>query len=228
LDGIHDLMPVKNMSAYFNKRNSVNLAVVLTTAVVSVAHQSAATPIPEAPIITYTYTGIGTGSLNGQSFVNASFTITAEALPSQILTPTANVFTVSDYSSTISIAGLGIASFTDQMLSVLNQNSSVSTLPAVGFSDVSKGVAVIFESNPTFETYNLGYSDPVTGANSVQLSPNNFFSTSKGNLTLTSVADAEFQANLAVPDAASSLALLSLSAASLFLWHRKLTARQSV
>jgi hypothetical protein len=191
-------------------------------AVLTVASQAGAVPITSStPVITYVWTGEASGKLNGQSFSDATFTITAEAYPSQITSPVANVFSVPDFLSTIAIAGIGTATFTDQMITELLQNNTGMAQPAIGFADLTKGVAVIVESNPAFEAYNLGYSESSTPATSIQYSPNSTFATSKGNLSLTSFSDSTFSANLAVPDAASTLGLLSLSATTLLLVSRK-------
>src|SRR5271165_2575387 len=98
--------PAQNLQRHNSRKVETALGRALVIgAVLTAASQANAIPMAAnaTPIIYYTFTGIGSGTLNGQSFVNASFTITADAMPSQITSPMANVFSVSDISSSISI-----------------------------------------------------------------------------------------------------------------------------
>ena len=110
-----------------------------------------------APII-YTISSVGSGSLGSNSFNDASFTITATADTSQISLLSAGVFIVPDLSATISISGLGTATFTSAT------NFSNENTEAVGINSGPGALDILDVLNPVFETYNLSTSiGPVSG-----------------------------------------------------------------
>ena len=80
--------------------------VVCLAAILFIAAAALATPI------TYTFTAYGNGSLGSQSFTNTFFEITANADTSGISVPSAGIFKVNDLTASVSVSGLGTATFT--------------------------------------------------------------------------------------------------------------------
>src|ERR1700722_1720801 len=104
-------------------------------------------PAQAQPII-YTISGVGSGSLGGNSFSNAPFTITAAADTSQIVTGSATFFEVPNSSASIFISGLGTATFTST--STFANNSP----GGVGISDASSLDILDALNASVFSNYN--------------------------------------------------------------------------
>src|ERR1700733_6265045 len=162
-----------------------------------------------AEMITYTLSGVGSGKLGTQTFVNDPFTIISVADTSQLMNEKALGFLrMPDITTTITINGLGTATFTVPVYTTELQNIGAS----LGDRNPPSGNEILVLQNPIFDTYNLVSSiGPVSG--SPIFSPDIMFSTSDGNFDFISVSKATFQATL--PDTFSTFALLAVSAAIL-------------
>jgi hypothetical protein len=143
------------------------------------------------PII-YIFSATGSGKLGTNAFSDVPFTITCTANTSQITNPTNGLFNVADRTATISISGLGLATFTNPTLNVDNQIPSL-----VGFSDPTQDRAILFVNNPAFGTYNLGTPlGPLTGPPTFNFDTP--FATTSGNFSLSSVSTVSFE-SLTIP-----------------------------
>ena len=175
------------------------LAVAMYIAMASPSH---------AAFITYNISGTGSGTLGSTVFNGAAFTITATADTSQVTSPLANVFAVTDISASITIANLGPASFSSTMI-VDNQSSSIA-----GISTTASGTpplaAILGVSNAAFATYDLKTSiGPLSGT--PVFNSGFVYSTSQGNLTFNSITSASFQATLGTVPEPSSIALCGIA-----------------
>jgi hypothetical protein len=155
----------------------------------------------QATEVIYTLSSVGSGHLGTNSFFSARFTITSTADTSQITHSSLGVFQVPDITATVFVSGIGTATFTIPTINVANQG-----LPAVGFSDPTQHLAILFANgNPAMASYDLSTSlGPITGYSSF----NGFasFGTTAGGFLLSSVSTVTFQA-IVVPEP-SILALL--------------------
>jgi hypothetical protein len=170
-----------------------------------------------AETITYTFTATGSGSLGANTFTDATFAITSTADTSQIAS-TGEGFSAPDLTTTISVSGLGTAMFTDPTTDIDNQG-----LGKVGISDSVPGVALLFESNDAFLSYDLATPiGPLTG--STDFNSGVHFVTTAGDFSLTDVSTATFRAITAqaVPEP-SSLSLFGVGTAILggWLWRKR-------
>ncbi len=160
----------------------------------------------KAEPITYTLTAVGSGTLGSASFSNETFTITSTANTANI-TESAGPFNTSIYmvpgiTSTVSVAGLGIATFT-----VPTEDLSTTGLPGSFAFTAEPPNSDDFYANllgvatSGLSGYNLSTSiGPLTG--SPQNDSGTDFGTTVGNFDLTSVTSDTFQARL-VPEPGS-------------------------
>src|SRR4051794_37412768 len=84
-----------------------HLHLLAAAALLIVADQQAA----RADQISYSFSGVGSGRLGASFFTNTAFTVTAVADPSQVTDILPPVFNVANFSTTISVTGLGSANF---------------------------------------------------------------------------------------------------------------------
>jgi hypothetical protein len=174
-----------------------------------------------AGMITYTFTATGNGTLGANAFTDASFAITCTADTNQV-TSTGEGFSVADLTATVSVAGLGIATFITPTTNIDNQG-----LGRAGISDSVPGVALLFEDNPAFLTYDLTTPiGPLTGSPSFNFGVH--FATTAGDFTLTDVSTATFQATAQSVPEPSSLVLLGFGTATLagWLWRKRRHIRE--
>src|SRR5690348_13034313 len=133
-------------------QNSLRLAMLLSAIAVFVGGHSA----HSAPI-TYTLTGLGSGSLGGVSFTDTAFTITALADTSQIAQPSVPVFRVTNSATTISVKGMPVATLRTNSVTLDFQNPKPSEASA-GIFLYYQGPRLLSVFNSAFQTYDLSTS----------------------------------------------------------------------
>ncbi len=171
-----------------------------------------------AELITYTFSGTGSGSLGSQSFTDTLFTITSTADTSQVTNSSPGIFRVPDLTANVTVSGIGTGTFTITTINVSNQNVS-----RVGISDPNQNMAILFVDNPAVATYDLTTAiGPLTGPTA--FNPGATFATTAGDFSLTVVPSATFQATVgqAIPEPAT-LTLIGIGALGLLghAWRRK-------
>ena len=160
--------------------------------------------------ITFTHSGIGSGSIGGVPFANASFSITELADTSNRL-PFAGGFSIDDTSATISISGLGLFHFTTPTRTFVNNN-----LGLVGFSRATIFGTDLF-NGPTagvFASWDmLSAIGPITGPGALLAWSFSPVVTDGGTLIFNnSTPNATFQATVIPEPSVSALCLLVLAA----------------
>lgn len=153
----------------------------------------------QAEPITYTDSAIATGTLGSNSFTNALVTITFTGNTANV-TGGGGFFTNTVGTVTVTVAGIGTATFTDSMDAFVNQTYSP---PAAGISDLTQAGSVLDTLNAIFASYNLSTSiGPITGDSFIR--PDLTFGTTSGGLNLRSAGNSTFTASIAaVPEPTS-------------------------
>jgi hypothetical protein len=174
--------------------------------------------------VTYTETDVASGSLGAASFSDALVTIT---LLGDTSTLTTGIFGALEVfgPATVTVDGIGTASFTDS-LAVFSTYGAAGITDSAGITDTSLGIGldVLDTMDPTFGTYDLTTGiGPISNTSAFNPpDPNNGFNgfaTTDGSFVLTSESGAStFSATTAVPEPSS---LLLLGAGLLFLARRK-------
>jgi uncharacterized protein (TIGR03437 family) len=146
--------------------------------------------IAQAAPITYTLTTTASGTLGASTFTNTSVTVTLTGDTSGI-TPGSGSFAgalLNAGIATVSISGLGTATFTDPIVMVSTFNASLPALQgmnAVIILDNASGTGILLQAGTVFSGYGLGLMAPITGTGGVgsgsHMVPT--FPTNKGNLT---------------------------------------------
>ncbi|HEY8100208.1 MAG TPA: PEP-CTERM sorting domain-containing protein [Burkholderiaceae bacterium] len=141
--------------------------------------------------ITFSFWGTATGSLGGQSFTDAAFSVTSLADTNNVHH---NYIPGVDYvyanHSSISIAGFGLADFTIAITDLVNRN-----IGAFLFSDPTQNRLIMSVANSDALTYDLTSSiGPDSGPSNVNTTV--FFGTSLGLLNLTNISENNYQAVL--------------------------------
>lgn len=161
--------------------------------------------------ITYTFSGIGIGSLGASTFSGSSFTITCTADTSQINT---TIYRVPVLVATVFVSGLGTATFTTPTFVGMSRPNGRIIFQNSSFGDIFD------EFNyPVFSVYNLATAiGPITGQADGSVNP---VATTAGQFSLGKISSAAFQAS--VPDRSSTLVLLGLGMAAIgcSLWATK-------
>ena len=175
----------------------------------------------QATPITYIISAVGSGSLGGNSFSDVSFTITAAADTSQIFTNSPGILQVPDLSATISISGLGTATF-NGTTNFVNQNEGGIGITGGSSSARGPGADILALENDAFDTYDLSSSiGPFSG--SADYNPGFDFGTTAGNFVLNSVPGdtATFQATLQTVPEPATISLVGLGALALAIRRKR-------
>jgi hypothetical protein len=174
-----------------------NLLMLILTVVIGVnAAESLAVPI------TFELSATGNGSLGGQPFSGADFTITSTANTENVTGFGPGIFRLDAETAVVSVAGIGFGAFSNLTANVDNQN-----LGRVGFSDFDEGAAVLFVDHAAFLSYDLTSSiGPLSGPPAFNFGRD--FPTSNGNFSLTFVSEVTFRA-IVVPEPASAIVLIA-------------------
>ncbi len=170
-----------------------------------------------ADSITYTASGFESGTIGTITFNLAAVTVTLTADTSGIGPSSINPsYLGNPGTATITIAGIGTATFTDSMFAISSDNSSFNGNPAALIYDATDGRVVLGAFSPAFLGYGLGTSiGPVSGATFASGCNDNpcNFNTSLGLLNWAGNAaqgpTATFEAQTSAVPEPSSLALLS-------------------
>lgn len=147
-------------------------------------------PIAGDAPVTYTEQATGSGTLGGSSFTNALITIVFTGDTSNI-TGGSGFFSLTVGTATVTIGGLGTATFTDTMEAFDNQGQI-----AAGIADLTcTGCigSVLDTFNNAFATYDLTTSiGPLSGGSFIR--PDLSFGTTAGLLNIASAGDSTFTA----------------------------------
>jgi len=172
------------------------------------------------PPVTYTEQAVASGTLGGQTFTNALLTL-------ELVGDTGNVTGSSDFFTntsglfTVSVSGIGTATFTDTMEVFDNQTF---TTPAAGFA--GEGGSVLDTFNTAFALYNLMTPiGPTSGTSFIR--PDLTFNTTLGGLIITSAEDSTFTASTAVPEPTSLILVGTGALIICYRLRRKLTTQRS-
>jgi len=174
--------------------------------------------------LAYTGSGIGAGSLGGTPFSDALVTFTLIGDSDGAFLAFGNTWRNEAIAPvTVSVEGLGTATFLDQVIVFNNQGAAVA-----GFQDFDSFFDIVDVQNPAFATYTL--STPIGVQGPPLFNPGVAFATDQGNFILTSI-DFGFTASpveATVPEPAS-LAMLSTGLTALAgipaLRRRRLTSQ---
>ena len=127
----------------------------------------------KANLIIYTYQGVGSGSIGGISFTDASFTVTAQGDTSARVT-IAPGFSIQNTSASITIDALGTFNFITATQFFVN-HTSINSNPSVGFSIATGADIFDFGPQPVFATWDMTTSiGPITGDNGYTFTPSNY------------------------------------------------------
>ncbi len=158
--------------------------------------------------ITYTEQAVGSGSLDGVAFTNATVVLTMVNDTANV-TGSAPLFT--NYgTSTVSVAGGAPETFTDR-----TEVFSAQSAPSVGFADMTLLVDILDDVSASFATYDLTTAiGPIIGTPVINATQ--FFPTDSGAFNLSGITgNVTFTATLAAVPEPSALALLSAGLAGL-------------
>jgi hypothetical protein len=171
-----------------------------------------------AATITYTDSGIGSGSIGGTAFSNALITLTGVGDTGAVV-PFGSQFSNNVFPLTIDIAGIGTATYNGGSPAFAFTNHTPGTIGG-GFGGSSAFVFGTFSAN--FASYDLSTAfGPESGPGVFQ----NLLLTTLGDLVLTSLGETTFTATIE-PDATPLPGALPLFASGfgalgLLGWHRK-------
>ena len=147
----------------------------------AIALPAAATPA------TYTFSGTGTGDVNGTGFTNAAFTITLTG-DTTAITGGPSIFQLTT-AATIAIAGFPLATVTDSVGIFSNTGG-----PAVGFQRTA-GLDLMDVSGAPFAGYQLATSlGPISGLTPFAVNQFNNLNSNQGPITFTDASNVTFQA----------------------------------
>jgi hypothetical protein len=154
---------------------------------------STACPASAAPI-TYTLSGIATGSIGANNFTNAAFTFTGYGDDSDVSLAGPGVFANELMSASIDVSGIGTGDAVDPFNIFVNQS-----IPGAGFTDVFTGDVIDF-SAAEFASYDLASPLGPVDVDETFLAP---FDTTAGTVDLSSTTNLEFTATTAIPEPSS-------------------------
>jgi hypothetical protein len=176
----------------------------------------------DAPV-TYTEQAIASGTLGGSSFTSALVTIVFTGDTVNV-TGGGGFFTNAVGIATVTVGGIGTATFTDSMEAFDNQIFGPPA--AAGIGDITVPGSVLDTFNTVFASYDLTSSiGPVPGGSFIR--PDLTFGTTLGGLNISSAGDSTFTAvvsSSATPEP-TSLALVGLGSVALAAFRRKRSLR---
>ena len=157
-------------------------------------------------LIADVYTGVGSGFLDGHQFSNAAFTIRATYDSSRVTSPQGNPL-APDLTSSVTIAGLGSATFSGTTYTVLIQQGTTATLT---FADQEFTAGIVGDISTSRNGYNLaGPIGPVTGTASIN-SGLPFGTTDGGTFSFSEIANNGVTVTASVVPEPASLVLCGL------------------
>jgi len=140
--------------------------------------------------ITFTFSGNGSGTVNGAPFTDADYTITLIGDTTAITNPSPGFFQLNT-TATIDIASIGTATVADLVGIFVNQDTSVLGFQHQGGSDL------LDCDNEAFATYELATPlGPITGLTAHTLNQFTNLASTLGPITLSSSGPVTFQAVL--------------------------------
>ena len=155
--------------------------------------------------ITFTHTGVGSGSIGAIDFTDAAFTITAIGDTANREQPASDVYSINHDSAVIDITGVGVFTFITGTRTFVNQSS-----PIVGFSRAGSNGLDLYNGpiDASFATWDMLSSiGPIFGdINLLQWSDEDVDTTGGVLLFNTATTRGYFQAsvgNASVPEPAS-------------------------
>jgi hypothetical protein len=157
----------------------------------------------EAESITYMESTVASGTLGLQSFTDAVVTLTFVGDTTNVTNPSPGHYVNSVGTATVTVAGIGTATFTDQIQVFDNQ------MYAAGFTDVTINEDILDQAGGFQVTYDLKTAiGPVTGPLYPGTGPK--FATNQGALVLTSASlTGTFTATTSAVPEPSSIVLAS-------------------
>jgi hypothetical protein len=171
----------------------------------------------EAALLIYTDQGTGSGSLGSTPFTDALVTVSFTGDTTNVISEAGFGFRNLIGTATVTVAGVGTATFTDSMEAFVNQPSLFA-----GIGDTTLGTSVLAtDTSPLFATYDLkGPIGPISGTAFFNVDVS--FPTTLGGFVLNSIpGDTSFTATVPEPASlilAGTAALMGLGSA----WrHRK-------
>jgi hypothetical protein len=155
-------------------------------------------PAARADGIVVTETTMASGSLDGTAFTNALVTFTVIGSTTNV-TGGVPIFHLPG-TATVSVAGVGTDTFTNNVQAVVNQTSE-----AAGISDITFNEVILLTFNSGFSTYDLTTSiGPLLGPSEFNITP---FPTVGGTFNFAPAGDTTFTAKVATPEPGSLLML---------------------
>ena len=132
----------------------------------------------KADLITYTYQGIGSGSIGSTPFTDTAFTITAQGDTSARVTISNGLitdgFSIQNTAASITIGASGPFNFITATRFFVN-NSSIQDNPSVGFSIATGPDIFDFGPQPVFATWDMTTSiGPISGTHGITFTPSNY------------------------------------------------------
>ena len=158
----------------------------------------AALPTVAAPT-TYTFTGVGTGFIDGNDFTDLAFMLSLTEDSTGISMPKAGIFITPSGKATVTLAGFGTGTSTDTV-HVFDNQGNVSS----GLADDTHPGDLFAVNASTFATFNL---QPNLGPISTDFNPTaGLINTSIGGIVFSDVTGGKFTASsAAVPEASTLL-----------------------
>ena len=166
---------------------------------------------------TYTFIGLGTGTIDGNDFTDQTFSLSLIEDSSGVTTPSTGIFITPTGKAKVTLAGFGTGTTTDSVHVFDNQTNSVAGLS----DDTQRGDSFVV-SAPEFTTFNL---QPNFGPISIGFSSGTDLPTSIGDIVFTDVIGGKFSASSTpVPESSTLLStglLLTLGLGGLIAVSRK-------